>query len=99
MSSQAPSLATSGKPSFHIPSLDGVRALAFLAVFLCHAGLDRIFPGGFAVTVFFFLSGYLITTLLRREFEKTGTISFGKFYYRRALRIFPPLFRTTTTWP
>jgi len=44
------------------------------------------------VTVFFFLSGYLITTLLRREAEATGTISFKLFYLRRALRILPPFY-------
>lgn len=49
-------------------------------------------PGGFGVTVFFFLSGYLITTLLRREFEATGTVSFRKFYWRRVWRIFPPMY-------
>ena len=48
-----------------IPSLDGIRALSFLVVFVAHAGLERYVPGGFGVTVFFFLSGYLITTLLR----------------------------------
>ncbi len=82
------------KRTIHIPGLDGIRALAFLLVLISHAGLDRIFPGGFAVTVFFFLSGYLITTLLRREFETDGTISFRKFYLRRVLRIFPPMYMT-----
>ena len=73
---------------FHIPSLDGIRAVAFSVVFLSHAVTQRI-PGGFGVTVFFFLSGYLITTLLRVEHERTGTISLSNFYARRALRIFP----------
>jgi peptidoglycan/LPS O-acetylase OafA/YrhL len=49
-------------------------------------------PGQFGVTVFFFLSGYLITTLLRLEAEETGTISFSLFYLRRALRILPPFY-------
>lgn len=76
---------------FYIPSLDGIRAVAFLIVFLSHAGLDYV-PGGFGVTVFFFLSGYLITTLLRQEFERHHAISFRKFYLRRVLRIFPPMY-------
>ncbi|MBU1531371.1 MAG: acyltransferase [Gammaproteobacteria bacterium] len=78
--------------SFYIPSLDGIRALAAMLVFVAHAGWGYIVPGGFGVTIFFFLSGYLITTLLRRELEHTGSISFKKFYLRRAYRIFPPLY-------
>jgi peptidoglycan/LPS O-acetylase OafA/YrhL len=49
-------------------------------------------PGGFGVTVFFFLSGFLITTLLRVEFDKRGRISFSHFWIRRSLRILPPLY-------
>jgi peptidoglycan/LPS O-acetylase OafA/YrhL len=85
--------ATNKKPeAFHIPSLDGIRALSFLLVFVSHAGLGHIIPGGFGVTIFFFLSGYLITTLLRMEYEKTQTIDFRAFYLRRTLRIFPPFY-------
>lgn len=76
----------------YIPSLDGIRALAVATVFVSHAGLSHIVPGGFGVTVFFFLSGYLITTLLRREYEKTETISLKNFYLRRVYRIFPPMY-------
>jgi peptidoglycan/LPS O-acetylase OafA/YrhL len=86
---EVPSVAAG---SFHIASLDGMRALAVMIVFVGHAGLGHIVPGGFGVTVFFFLSGYLITTLLRREYEQHGTISFPKFYLRRVYRIFPPLY-------
>src|SRR5271165_141079 len=72
-------------------SLDGLRAVAILAVVLYHAA-GRIFPGGWSgVDVFFVLSGFLITTLLRREIEATGGISFSKFYVRRALRLAPAL--------
>ncbi len=77
---------------FYIPCLDGIRAIAFLLVFLSHAGLGKIIPGAFGVSIFFFLSGYLITTLLRVEFDKTGTINLKKFYLRRLIRIFPPLY-------
>jgi peptidoglycan/LPS O-acetylase OafA/YrhL len=76
----------------HIPSLDGIRAVSFFIVFLAHAGLSKAVPGGFGVTVFFFLSGYLITTLLRLEHERSGSISFRRFYLRRALRILPPFY-------
>ena len=77
---------------FHIPSLDGIRAVAAMLVFVAHAGWHYIVPGGFGVTIFFFLSGYLITTLLRREHDHTGDVNFRKFYLRRAYRIFPPLY-------
>ena len=79
---------------FHIPSLDGVRALAFLIVFVSHAGLGDLIPGGFGVTIFFVLSGYLITTLLRLEFEKNGRVDLRAFYLRRAFRILPLLYLT-----
>jgi peptidoglycan/LPS O-acetylase OafA/YrhL len=75
-----------------IPSLDGVRGVSFLIVFIAHAGLDHIIPGRFGVNIFFLLSGYLITTLLIREREKTGYISLKLFYARRSLRIFPPMY-------
>jgi peptidoglycan/LPS O-acetylase OafA/YrhL len=86
--------AASARPmaSFEIPSLNGIRALSFGLVFLSHVGLEWIVPGGFGVTVFFVLSGYLITTLLRVEQERTGTVSLRRFYSRRALRILPPLY-------
>ncbi|MEG4004564.1 acyltransferase [Microcoleus sp. Pol11C1] len=74
---------------FYIPSLDGIRTIAFLIVFLSHAGGEKIFPGPFGVTVFFFLSGYLITTLLRREYEQNQFINLKHFYLRRILRIWP----------
>lgn len=77
---------------FHIPSLDGIRAVAFLTVFVGHAGLADRVPGGFGVTAFFFLSGYLITTLMRMEQEKDGRISLKQFYLRRTLRILPPFY-------
>jgi peptidoglycan/LPS O-acetylase OafA/YrhL len=79
------------KTGFHIPSLDGVRALSFGCVFLAHAGLPGV-PGLFGVTVFFFLSGFLITTLLRRELTQAGRISLKNFYLRRVLRILPPFY-------
>ncbi len=65
-----------------------------LIVVLAHAGLDRFVPGGFGVTIFFFLSGYLITSLLRSEASETGTISIRNFYIRRVCRINPPLWVT-----
>jgi len=80
---------TPSKSKFYIPSLDGIRTIAFLIVFLSHLGADNTFPGAFGVTVFFFLSGYLITTLLRREYEQNQFINLKHFYLRRILRIWP----------
>lgn len=78
------------KTPFHIASLDGIRALAFGCVFFAHAfGLPL---GMLGVTVFFFLSGFLITTLMRREYEATGDFSLRRFYTKRFLRILPPLY-------
>jgi peptidoglycan/LPS O-acetylase OafA/YrhL len=84
--------ASADEGPFHIPSLDGVRALSFMVVFVAHAGLERVVPGHFGLSMFFFLSGYLITTLLRIEFDRTGDISLKQFYLRRALRILPPFY-------
>jgi peptidoglycan/LPS O-acetylase OafA/YrhL len=80
--------------AFHVPALDGVRALAFLLVFFSHVPGLKMVPGGFAVTVFFFLSGYLITSLLRLEYASTGRIDVPAFFARRALRIAPPYYLT-----
>jgi peptidoglycan/LPS O-acetylase OafA/YrhL len=84
--------APSGSAGFRIPGLDGLRAVAVLLVFIGHADLPTVVGAGTGVTVFFFLSGYLITTLLRRERAQTGRIGLRDFYLRRALRILPPLY-------
>lgn len=76
----------------HIPSLNGLRALSFLLVFVSHAGQGRTSPGGFGVTVFFFLSGFLITTLLRAEHAHHGRVNLAYFWLRRSLRILPPFY-------
>lgn len=79
-----------------IPSLFGLRGLAALAVVIYHysyqRGLMALFPGPFAVTLFFELSGLLITWLLLKEIEKTGSLSFRQFYLRRILRLFPAFY-------
>lgn len=79
-------------PALHyLPQLDGVRALAVAAVVAAHAELPFARGGGVGVDVFFVVSGYLITTLLLREFQATGTISMRSFYARRARRLLPAL--------
>jgi peptidoglycan/LPS O-acetylase OafA/YrhL len=83
-----------------LPGLDGLRAFAVLLVLLTHYCRDDatgtwfdhvIRGGGFGVSIFFVLSGFLITFLLIREEDTTGRISMPLFYARRCLRILPPL--------
>ncbi|MFN2252476.1 MAG: acyltransferase family protein, partial [Anaerolineae bacterium] len=87
--------ATDGTPRRslpYMPGLDGLRAVAVIAVLLYHADLMWI-PGGFlGVEVFFVISGYLITSLLLREHERTDTVGFRAFWGRRARRLLPALF-------
>jgi len=73
--------------------IDGLRALAIVPVVLFHAGLGA-FSGGFVgVDVFFVISGFLITGLIRHEID-AGTFSLANFYERRVRRLFPALFAT-----
>src|SRR5688572_4285137 len=83
--------AVSVHGKFAIPSLDGIRTIAVMIVFIGHGlTIGGPWPGDVGVTIFFFLSGYLNTTLLRREYDKSGRISLGRFYLRRLIRIQPP---------
>ena len=71
------------------PALDGVRAVAVTMVLLFHGGVGWMRGGYFGVSVFFTLSGYLITSLLVREYDATARVSPGAFYVRRAKRLLP----------
>ena len=77
-----------------IPSLNGIRALSVLVVVVSHCGFGHIVPGGFGVTVFFLLSGYLITTLFVEEYKTTSTVKIPHFYARRAIRLYPAMLIT-----
>ena len=73
----------------YLPGIDALRALAVLAVFFYHARVEWM-PGGFlGVDLFFVISGYLITSLLLREFRRGGHIRLGRFWLRRARRLLP----------
>ena len=76
------------------PALTGIRAVGITAVLVYHSTF-RVLPGAWAMLgVFFVLSGFLITTMLVSERQKTGTMSLRRFYSRRAVRLLPPLFIT-----
>jgi peptidoglycan/LPS O-acetylase OafA/YrhL len=74
------------------PGLDGLRAICVIAVMLYHGGFTWIHGGFLGVEVFFVVSGFLITTLLIEEREKSGRVSLPQFWLRRARRLFPALF-------
>ena len=71
------------------PALDGVRAVAVVLVLLFHLGMPWMRAGYLGVSLFFTLSGFLITSLLLAEHSQTGTVSFRAFYARRARRLLP----------
>jgi peptidoglycan/LPS O-acetylase OafA/YrhL len=81
----------------YIPAIDGLRALAVIAVMLYHLGFSWI-PGGFlGVDLFFVISGYVITRLLLDSIEQSGGLDLRGFYLARARRLLPALLFTVTT--
>ncbi len=85
--------AREGRPTLgHIRGLDGIRAVSVLAIIAFHTGLNSV-PGGFyGVDSFFVLSGFLITSLLVKEWGGTGNIRLRRFWAGRARRLLPALF-------
>ena len=78
--------------SGYLPGFDGLRACAVLLVMAGHAASYRaIVPGGLGVTIFFTISGFLITTLLLNEIKRSSSVDLPKFYIRRFLRLYPEL--------
>ncbi|MFM1752260.1 MAG: hypothetical protein RL119_1222 [Actinomycetota bacterium] len=75
-------------PKYH-PGLDGLRGVAVVMVLLFHSGLGWLEGGFLGVSVFFTLSGYLITTLLLAEVEEKNRIDFFSFWGRRLRRLLP----------
>lgn len=71
--------------------IDALRAGSVLLVVVAHAGLGHIVPGGSGVTVFFAISGFIITTLLLKERDRTGRFDISGFYMRRLVKLVPPL--------
>jgi peptidoglycan/LPS O-acetylase OafA/YrhL len=90
-------------PGQRIPSLDGLRAISVMLVLWSHLlGTEGFFPrqsgthygdlGVLGVRIFFIISGFLITTILLTEWQRTGSVSLKWFYFRRTLRIFPAMY-------
>jgi len=90
-----------GNPSrgiARLPALDGLRALAVAAVLLYHLPVGWL-PGDFSGwDVFFVISGYLITSILTSEVQRTGRIDLGAFWRRRARRLLPPCCSCWSSW-
>lgn len=80
-----------GSPSAYVPGLDGLRAICITMVVLSHMEFGAIVPGGLGVTIFFFISGYLIIRLLMAEHDAFGAVDLPRFYGRRMLRLLPEL--------
>ena len=80
------------KPKHYIYGLDGLRALSVIAVIFYHLNYPFAAGGYLGVTLFFVLSGYLITDLLCQEYEATATIDLKQFWLRRFRRLLPALY-------
>lgn len=74
-----------------IPALDGLRVVAVLIVFGFHASTKYLLGGSIGVDIFFVLSGFVITSLLYREWTATGRVDFSRFYVLRLARLWPAL--------
>jgi peptidoglycan/LPS O-acetylase OafA/YrhL len=74
-----------------MPALDGMRAICIVMVMASHFGLGSVVPGGFGVTIFFFISGLLITRQLLAEKRSTRRVDLFRFMMRRQLRLYPAL--------
>ncbi|MGO2686307.1 MAG: acyltransferase family protein [Enterococcus italicus] len=79
------------KKSRYITGIDGLRSLAVIGVILYHLMPTTMRGGYLGVPIFFVISGYLITDLLRQEWQRTQKINMKQFYYRRMKRLYPAL--------
>ena len=75
----------------YVPAIDGLRTFAVMAVILYHMGFPFAKGGLLGVTVFFVISGYLITGLLTAEWDESSTINLPQFWLRRIRRLFPAI--------
>ena len=90
---------TSSNRLSYITGLDGIRAVAVMAVLFYHANAPWALGGFLGVETFFVLSGFLITSLLLAEWQSTGNISLRNFWLRRARRLLPAVWLLLATLP
>lgn len=81
-----------------VPALDGLRGLAILLVVVFHAWPNALPGGVYGVTLFFVLSGFLITNILTRELDTRSKIDFKRFYKRRGARLLPALLLVSASY-
>jgi peptidoglycan/LPS O-acetylase OafA/YrhL len=94
MVSSDPNVSNAARTLRKVPGLDGIRGLAVAAVFCFHAGVPWARGGFLGVSVFFTLSGFLITSLLLEEAQTTGRLDLRRFWARRVRRLLPPAVAT-----
>src|SRR6266542_1942009 len=95
---QAPVGPSNQTRTTYLPALDGIRAVAVVAVMLYHA-MPHVLPGGYlGVQAFFVISGFIITRGLVSEWESRGRIDLRGFWWRRARRLLPALFVLLLVW-
>ena len=87
-------VATAPAKGGYVPEIDGLRTVAVLSVLFYHAGFATLGGGFVGVDVFFVISGFLITRLIRDEIVATGRFDFFRFYVRRARRLLPAMAAT-----
>lgn len=85
---------TGGSLGGYRPEIDGLRAIAVLGVVFFHVRIGQFTGGYVGVDIFLVISGYLISGILFAEYDRTGSIALGDFYYRRLKRITPALIAT-----
>src|ERR1700684_596167 len=88
----SPDAPKKGTSLSYLPALDGIRGVGMLNIMGVHAGVWLTIGGFYLLDSFFALSGFLITSLLIVELQKTSTIKLGAFWARRARRLLPALF-------
>jgi peptidoglycan/LPS O-acetylase OafA/YrhL len=89
MNADAPKQADAPPKLRFRPDIEGLRAVAIVIALFCHGGLALATGGYVGVDMFFVISGFLITSLLVLEIERTGTLSLARFYAHRAKRLLP----------
>ncbi|ERH34800.1 hypothetical protein SEQU_08545 [Staphylococcus equorum UMC-CNS-924] len=76
----------------YMPGLDGLRAISVIGIIIYHLNKQWLSGGFIGVDTFFVISGYLITSLLLKEYEETGIINLKQFWLRRVKRLIPAVF-------